>query len=181
MASLTEPRLMSQSLGLHKPKISCKRQINFQGSSAPSTPAVSRRNARERNRVKLVNNGFATLRNHVPTGKKNKKLSKVETLRSAVDYIKQLKMLLGGTSQGMDLGYYPEDDQSVAAESDGTPPGLPGAGGQTACDDYATLTAVSPSCSVADSPASSLVSDTSSYENICPDESDLLDFTIWFS
>ena len=30
------------------------------------TPSVSRRNARERNRVKQVNCGFTTLRNHIP-------------------------------------------------------------------------------------------------------------------
>ena len=39
--------------------------------------SVSRRNARERNRVKQVNLGFETLREHVPNGKKNKKMSKV--------------------------------------------------------------------------------------------------------
>ncbi|XP_013781068.1 achaete-scute homolog 1b-like [Limulus polyphemus] len=56
--------------------------------------AVARRNERERNRVRLVNMGFATLRQHVPNGTKNRKMSKVETLRSAVEYIKQLQELL---------------------------------------------------------------------------------------
>ena len=60
--------------------------------------SVARRNERERNRVKMVNNGFATLRNHVPNGQKNKKMSKVETLRSAVEYIKQLQKMLNQTS-----------------------------------------------------------------------------------
>ena len=32
----------------------------------PQTPSVSRRNARERNRVRQVNDGFSTLRNHIP-------------------------------------------------------------------------------------------------------------------
>lgn len=58
-------------------------------------PVAARRNERERNRVKLVNMGFSTLRQHVPNGAKNKKMSKVETLRSAVDYIRQLQQLLG--------------------------------------------------------------------------------------
>lgn len=58
-------------------------------------PTAARRNERERNRVKLVNMGFSVLRQHVPNGAKNKKMSKVETLRSAVDYIKQLQKLLG--------------------------------------------------------------------------------------
>ncbi|XP_049536589.1 uncharacterized protein LOC125951632 [Anopheles darlingi] len=86
----------------------------------PKTAAVSaveRRNARERNRVQQVNNGFAALRQRIPDeiaaafeasaapsatatpsarGPTNahKKLSKVETLRMAVEYIKSLERLL---------------------------------------------------------------------------------------
>ncbi|XP_069108381.1 achaete-scute homolog 2-like [Argopecten irradians] len=56
--------------------------------------SMSRRNARERRRVKMINLGYETLRDHVPAGIENKKLSKVDTLRSAVDYIKQLQRLL---------------------------------------------------------------------------------------
>lgn len=56
--------------------------------------AVARRNARERRRVKMVNDGFLRLRKHVPTDPKNKKLSKVKTLRLAIDYIKHLQQLL---------------------------------------------------------------------------------------
>lgn len=62
------------------------------GSAAPVT--VLRRNARERNRVKQVNHGFAALRNHVPGAAKNKKMSKVETLRRAVEYIQALQEVL---------------------------------------------------------------------------------------
>lgn len=71
----------------------------------PPPIAVARRNARERNRVKQVNNGFATLRQHIPnsiaaafesnSGRGgNKKLSKVETLRMAVEYIRSLEDML---------------------------------------------------------------------------------------
>ncbi|GJQ75130.1 putative protein dimerization protein [Trypoxylus dichotomus] len=71
----------------------------------PPPIAVARRNARERNRVKQVNNGFANLRQHIPNsiaaafessnGKGgNKKLSKVETLRMAVEYIRSLEDIL---------------------------------------------------------------------------------------
>lgn len=69
-------------------------------SGQPPTVAVARRNARERNRVKQVNNGFATLRQHIPNhiaagyGDRGKKLSKVETLRMAVEYIRGLQRLL---------------------------------------------------------------------------------------
>ncbi|CAK9295686.1 unnamed protein product [Gordionus sp. m RMFG-2023] len=57
-------------------------------------PHSSRRNERERNRVKLINQGFSALRQHVPVCQKHKKTSKVETLRAAVDYISQLSDVL---------------------------------------------------------------------------------------
>lgn len=90
----------------------CKRKINFPPyGTTPHQPAsVARRNARERNRVKQVNNGFATLRQHIPpsvaaalssptpetptTRAQNKKLSKVETLRLAVEYIRSLQRMI---------------------------------------------------------------------------------------
>lgn len=90
----------------------CKRKIHFiSGQSYPGAqPAsVARRNARERNRVKQVNNGFATLRSHIPASvaaalssekssprnsSASKKLSKVETLKMAVEYIRSLQQML---------------------------------------------------------------------------------------
>ncbi|CAG5077884.1 Similar to l(1)sc: Achaete-scute complex protein T3 (Drosophila melanogaster) [Cotesia congregata] len=89
--------------------------------TVPHQPAsVARRNARERNRVKQVNNGFATLRQHIPQsvaqalggntagthgGSRagSKKLSKVETLRMAVEYIRSLQRLLDD-HDGSDMG-----------------------------------------------------------------------------
>uniref|UniRef100_A0A182S850 BHLH domain-containing protein n=1 Tax=Anopheles maculatus TaxID=74869 RepID=A0A182S850_9DIPT len=84
------------------------------GSSEPRSgvSAVERRNARERNRVQQVNNGFAALRQRIPdeiaeafeagtTARGvHKKLSKVETLRMAVEYIKSLERLLEHTGTG---------------------------------------------------------------------------------
>ncbi|XP_014229969.1 CAR1 transcription factor-like [Trichogramma pretiosum] len=73
----------------------------------PPPIAVAKRNARERNRVKQVNNGFATLRQHIPSqlsqtyGDRGKKLSKVETLRMAVEYIRGLQKLLA-EADGLD-------------------------------------------------------------------------------
>lgn len=78
-------------------------------SSARSTvktkepEVVARRNARERRRVKLVNDGFLRLRKHVPTDPKNKKLSKVKTLRSAIEYIRHLQQLLSQASKNSSL------------------------------------------------------------------------------
>ncbi|XP_014361835.2 neurogenic differentiation factor 1 [Papilio machaon] len=75
-------------------------------SKSPTPLAVARRNARERNRVRQVNDGFAALRRHIPdevaaafenansNRGPNKKLSKVETLRMAVEYIRNLESLL---------------------------------------------------------------------------------------
>lgn len=81
-----------------------------QNTHKPAPIAVARRNARERNRVKQVNNGFANLRQHIPnsiaaafesaSGRGgNKKLSKVETLRMAVEYIRSLEDLLASSEQ----------------------------------------------------------------------------------
>lgn len=115
---------------LHQPprEVLRTRNVNQQKSIAPSpytkpsihnsllngttldsnNPAVIRRNARERSRVKQVNNGFSTLRQHIPTaivaeisnGRRgigpgaDKKLSKVDTLRMAAEYIRRLKKLI---------------------------------------------------------------------------------------
>lgn len=61
---------------------------------------VRRRNERERTRVRNVNEGFERLRQHLPTPKscKDKRLSKVETLREAINYIKHLQNLLKSDS-----------------------------------------------------------------------------------
>ncbi|XP_003426998.1 achaete-scute complex protein T5-like [Nasonia vitripennis] len=96
------------------------------GQAAHQPASVARRNARERNRVKQVNNGFATLRQHIPQSLAqalgnntagtqggaragSKKLSKVETLRMAVEYIRNLKQLLD------------ENDSEGGSSSSGSP------------------------------------------------------------
>ncbi|XP_071112547.1 achaete-scute complex protein T4-like [Haliotis cracherodii] len=55
---------------------------------------VQRRNARERRRVQAVNGAFSRLRKHVPYEPKHKRLSKVKTLRVAIDYIRQLEDMI---------------------------------------------------------------------------------------
>lgn len=87
---------------------------------SPALPiSVARRNARERNRVKQVNNGFAALRERIPdevaevfeahgNGRGSvKKLSKVETLRMAVEYIRSLEQCLA------DDGYVPHQQTTT--------------------------------------------------------------------
>ncbi|XP_055842576.1 achaete-scute complex protein T5-like [Episyrphus balteatus] len=92
--SLDGPRLNKRYVYANKPY-----------GGIETNPSVIRRNARERNRVKQVNNGFVSLRQHIPpaivadlsNGKRiggSKKLSKVDTLRMAVEYIRRLKSLL---------------------------------------------------------------------------------------
>lgn len=88
------------------PNILC-RATGGKSKMFPLPVAVARRNARERNRVKQVNNGFAALRERIPeevaeayeaqgNGRGSvKKLSKVETLRMAVEYIRSLEQVLG--------------------------------------------------------------------------------------
>ncbi|KAH8349424.1 hypothetical protein KR067_009632 [Drosophila pandora] len=86
-------------------------------------PSVARRNARERNRVKQVNNGFVNLRQHLPQSVINalsnggrgasKKLSKVDTLRIAVEYIRGLQDLLDdGTGSAPIRSIYNSADES---------------------------------------------------------------------
>lgn len=97
-ATLTPPKTgVKRKLSEPSPDpVKCKRRINFGVGyvMSPAPVAVARRNARERNRVKQVNNGFATLRQHIPGAAKAKKISKVETLKQAVDYIRSLQELL---------------------------------------------------------------------------------------
>lgn len=94
----------------------------YQNQNYGIQPAsVARRNARERNRVKQVNNGFATLRQHIPSSVAtalsagrgaSKKLSKVDTLRMAVEYIRGLQQLLDEVD-----GNNRDVDREVARES----------------------------------------------------------------
>ncbi|XP_058162348.1 achaete-scute homolog 2 [Dasypus novemcinctus] len=146
--------------------------------SGGGAAAVARRNERERNRVKLVNSGFQALRQHVPLGGASRKLSKVETLRSAVEYIRALQRLLA------------EHDAVRAALAGGllepaarppaprAPPGTPAAA------------AASPSCASSSpgrggssepgSPRSAYSSDDSGCEGaLSPAARELLDLSSW--
>uniref|UniRef100_A0A7M4FR43 Achaete-scute family bHLH transcription factor 4 n=1 Tax=Crocodylus porosus TaxID=8502 RepID=A0A7M4FR43_CROPO len=55
---------------------------------------IRKRNERERQRVRCVNEGYTRLRDHLPKELADKRLSKVETLRAAISYIKHLQSLL---------------------------------------------------------------------------------------
>ena len=55
---------------------------------------IRKRNERERERVRCVNEGYARLRQHLPLDKRDKRISKVETLRAAISYIHHLQTVL---------------------------------------------------------------------------------------
>ncbi|XP_015914969.1 pancreas transcription factor 1 subunit alpha isoform X3 [Parasteatoda tepidariorum] len=63
---------------------------------------IRRRNERERQRVRNVNDGFERLKSHIPLNAKDKdkRLSKVEILRMAIRYINNLQDML--KNDGMD-------------------------------------------------------------------------------
>ena len=76
------------------------------------TVSVTKRNLREKTRVRGVNDGFGKLKMYVPDMKS--KSSKVETLRGAIDYIKRLKELLGQDIDDTAMGSikFEEDDMT---------------------------------------------------------------------
>ena len=58
------------------------------------TTFIRKRNERERDRVRCVNEGYSRLKQHLPLRNKDKRISKVETLRTAIEYIRHLQALL---------------------------------------------------------------------------------------
>jgi len=60
---------------------------------------TSKRNARERKRVETVNSGFEILRQHIPSAMAAKKMSKVNILSHAMEYISQLHAILESKNQ----------------------------------------------------------------------------------
>ncbi|CAG0917042.1 unnamed protein product [Notodromas monacha] len=65
---------------------------------------VARRNARERKRVQAVNLAFIHLRRALPIESRGKRVSKVKTLKTAMDYIAHLVTIL---SSSLDLPFMP--------------------------------------------------------------------------
>ena len=213
---------------------SAKKRIQFSGLGyvlPPPPPAsVARRNARERNRVKQVNMGFAVLRQHIPTSfcnssssgndgsggrsssssssSKSRKVSKVDTLRCAVEYIRSLQEMLDGEASGASSA-----GSTLSSENVMSPPSYttksfayghhphhhghlhPGAGVAAG-----SATSLSPSCSDASSPTPSYESEHSYFtasswdaydhyeaydgpelaDAVAPNEDELLDAISWW-
>nr|QNN94673.1 achaete-scute A1 transcription factor [Malacoceros fuliginosus] len=84
----------------------CKRRIQFAGRlgvlQQRNPKQMAKRNERERNRVQTINSTFETLQAYLPPGyiqpkPKNKKMSKVEVLHAAINYIRNLQEVLSET------------------------------------------------------------------------------------
>ncbi|XP_060118375.1 achaete-scute homolog 3 [Heteronotia binoei] len=78
-------------------QISCGNIGSCEYSCGPAF--IRKRNERERQRVKCVNEGYAKLRHHLPAEYLEKRLSKVETLRAAIRYIRYLQSVLCNNSE----------------------------------------------------------------------------------
>ncbi|CAD5210339.1 unnamed protein product [Bursaphelenchus okinawaensis] len=81
---------------------------------------VERRNARERHRVKAVNRGYEDLAVMLNEWEvyKNKKLTKADTLKAAIEYIKHLESILGADGSTPIL----KDERLSASSSTTTSP-----------------------------------------------------------
>lgn len=73
-------------------------------SNDPNDPTVKRRNQRERIRVHKLNIGFEHLRAKLPNS--NKKMPKVQTLRCATQYIKNLLAMLNQPTSSTSSTFY---------------------------------------------------------------------------
>ncbi|KAG8189790.1 hypothetical protein JTE90_008103 [Oedothorax gibbosus] len=62
-------------------------------------------NARERNRTSSVNIAFSVLRTRIPTEPRDRRLSKVETLRLATSYIRHLANTVTARAEGYNGGH----------------------------------------------------------------------------
>ncbi|CAL2031753.1 unnamed protein product [Caenorhabditis brenneri] len=68
--------------------------IELEDQFGPYSSSVWKRNERERCRVRNVNDGYERLRKHLPVHFDEKRISKVDTLRLAIRYIRHLDNLL---------------------------------------------------------------------------------------
>ena len=95
----------------------------------PIPLTVARRNARERNRLKTVNDSYECLRAHVPAVAKAKRMAKVDIIKHTIDYIQKLQRLVSSTEgpnsdQFSQTNQRLQDDRILSAQflsSDSTP------------------------------------------------------------
>ena len=68
-----------------------------------------RANDRERSRMHGLNDAMDDLRKYIPNDGSAGKMTKIDTLRTAANYIRVLKMMLGEIEKGEDMVNWPED------------------------------------------------------------------------
>lgn len=68
--------------------------------------------------MKQVNCGFEDLRRHIPSAAAAKKMSKVETLRHAVEYIQSLQRLLGADLVVPEMNSMKENEENNLTEDE---------------------------------------------------------------
>ena len=68
-----------------------------------------RANDRERSRMHGLNDAMDELRKHIPNDGSAGKMTKIDTLRTAANYIRVLKLMLGEIDKGEDMVNWPED------------------------------------------------------------------------
>ena len=146
---------------------SCRRRLDFSTVNESDfydikqepTVSVARRNERERNRVKLINMTFATLREHLPYSSENsksKKMSKVDTLKAAIDYIRYLQTLV--------------DDHDTVNTVFNNNCNI------NSCVSFSLPTTPSPQTS----PSPTNSPSDSTFDGLSAEEEELLDFASWF-
>ncbi|CAK1551932.1 unnamed protein product [Leptosia nina] len=112
------------------PSLQFRKKVHFRTNpyTGPQAASIARRNARERNRVKQVNDGFNALRRHLPASVvaalsggarrgSGKKLSKVDTLRMVVEYIRYLQQLLEESDAALGITREQENRENIPTQS----------------------------------------------------------------
>ncbi|XP_042548974.1 achaete-scute homolog 4 [Dipodomys spectabilis] len=91
--------------------------LPLEGAAEPAFLRL--RNERERRRVRCVNEGYARLRDRLPRELAARRLSKVETLRAAIGYIRDLQELLERHARARDSPAGAAPQRRADCNSDG--------------------------------------------------------------
>lgn len=104
-----------------------RRRRRRKGGRCPAQQIQQRQaaNMRERKRMQSINDAFEGLRAHIPTLPYEKRLSKVDTLKLAIGYIKFLGDMAAteGTGDGREGTKLAEPPKKVVVQSHHPPPG----------------------------------------------------------
>nr|AIZ67913.1 achaete-scute-like protein ASH2 [Plutella xylostella] len=179
------------------PSLQYRKKVHFRTSpyTGPQAASIARRNARERNRVKQVNDGFNALRRHLPASViaalsggarrgSGKKLSKVDTLRMVVEYIRYLQQLLDDGDAALGVSRDRENRENIPNGSSLQPLTSMDDGlfyGSSPCSEKAASPAPSECSSGVSSAYSAERYEGATQQQLGPmDEDELLDVISWW-